>query len=134
MHKTLKEKLTSSGADLFFDQYVIEYSNCDDGWYYILNDLFLNLTAYLNQNLNIPQVFIYDVKQKFGILFINYTGGDPVVKKMIRFSERLSYQTCEVCGRDGELHSESGHSFGDMKTVCSKHRSFKNKEYKKIVY
>ena len=67
-----------------------------------------------------PQIL--SMKQKTGILMIDCEGGDNLVKEIIDFTERLSYNTCEICGKEGKLYaSDKWAKWSNYKTLCKHH-------------
>lgn len=52
---------------------------------------------------------ILQVKQKLGALRIYYRGGDDQIEAEIDRAIGQARHICEICGRSGELHSDSGY-------------------------
>ncbi len=98
----------------------IGYFNFDDGWLPIIKDL-LEAIEIIHKKKNIEQTNILKVEKKYGILYIEYSGGNSNISNLVRFAERLSYTSCEKCGRKGFLHSTTGTGLGDLYTMCDKH-------------
>jgi hypothetical protein len=101
--------------------------DCGDGWFNILNQLMGNIQHYVdwnNQNFEkgykqykqVPQVTLDQVKEKFGTLRFYYTGGDEVIRGMVRMAESMSSVTCETCGVPGKLRGSHW-----MYTACDSH-------------
>lgn len=67
-----------------------------DGWLPILKDLIEDLIK-LGWNKQICQI-----KEKFGGLRFYINEGSEEIYNRIIEAERLSYKTCEVCGKPGE--------------------------------
>jgi len=97
---------------------------CGDGWYDLINQLCSSIQRYIDQNqhLNIPQVTVEQVKEKYGTLRFYTHGGDQLTDGMIWFAENLSSKTCEVCGNKGELINDSGWYV----TLCKEHQKERN--------
>jgi hypothetical protein len=100
---------------------------CGDGWFNILNQLMGNIQHHIdwnNQNFekgytqykSVPQVTLDQVKEKFGTLRFYYTGGDDVIRGMVRMAESMSGVTCETCGSPGQLRGRHW-----MYTACDTH-------------
>lgn len=93
---TIREELTARIIDPF--EKVIE---CEEGWDGLLYDLHDKLVA-IDPNYTIAQV-----KEKHGGLRFYYNASDPGVDKVIRsvvdFYEKMSYNVCEKTGRPGHL-------------------------------
>jgi len=95
---------------------VTEHKNyVGEGWHPLLDQLHEELAA-LDPHYQVRQV-----KEKFGGLRV-YLDIDPdtwsQVSVIIRKYEKLSYQTCEVCGKPGK---PSDPSMGWVKTECPEH-------------
>jgi hypothetical protein len=71
---------------------------CGDGWYTILDILMKNMLNH-KENYN-PQmeINVTQIKEKLGRLTFYYTGGDDIIKGMVRLAGSLSYNICEECG------------------------------------
>jgi hypothetical protein len=50
-----------------------------------------------------PEVYVAQIKDKFGGLRFYYDGGDEIVDGMVRFAEYLCSKTCEETGAEGNL-------------------------------
>ncbi len=59
---------------------------------------------------------IAEVKEKFAGLRVYCHYEDDYVEGLVRFSEAISYKTCEHCGSPGKREKPSGYY---IKTVCS---------------
>ena len=82
------------------------------GWKGIINELWDKLEKY--------DVFIIDIKEKWGELRIHYDfqGNDKEaqeVERIVNDAIERSSQTCEVCGAAGELTKTRS---GWLKTLC----------------
>lgn len=94
---------------------------CKDGWFSILNHFGLIANFHLrkkNENAFLPKI-----REKFGILIIEYESIDDSMWGFINHAQRLSYYTCEICGNSGKLYSSTKqkNSFAKLKTFCNKH-------------
>lgn len=87
-----------------------------EGWYQLIHDLIAELIE-TDWDRDIHQV-----KEKFGGLCFYIGSGSDEVHDIIRKYGELSYETCEVCGEEGELRKDCGWG-GRMwyKTMCDKH-------------
>jgi len=101
----------------------------DDGWYNLIRNLCAEIQAYVDHS-GIKQVEASQVKEKFGGLRFYTDGGDKKVYELIRFAENLSYKTCEICEKKGELLTRGGHEYGWRKTLCDE--CAKQEGYSKI--
>jgi hypothetical protein len=116
------EKLYKNFPELLSDPNIIEI---DDGWYIIVEDMLSAIKIYQEMNLGksslIPTLFT-KIKAKQGWLEIEYSGGDEVVAEIVKFCRILSFKTCEVCGKIGQLYcSEKWMHWSNKKTLCTDH-------------
>ena len=81
------------------------------GWYPIVKDLIEDLIK-LGWDKQVIQV-----KEKFGGLRFYISEGSDEIYKRIADAERLSYETCEICGNTGEMRKD----IGWIRTLCNKH-------------
>jgi hypothetical protein len=91
---------------------------CRDGWFDLIDQLCDSIQRYIDQNprLNVPQVVVEQVKEKFGTLRFYVSGGDDLTRGMIWFAESMSGRICETCGKFGKRR---GH--GWIYTACDEH-------------
>lgn len=81
------------------------------GWYPLIKDLIIDLIE-LGWDKEVCQV-----KEKFGGLRFYINDATDKVHNRIRDAENLSYETCETCGKEGELRIDIGwHT-----TFCNEH-------------
>jgi hypothetical protein len=78
------------------------YFECDDGWFDLLETLFIEIEAYCSQT---EQVYpkAAQIKEKFGLLRIYLDGADSTVNRMTWLTEHMSGRICEQCGNKGKL-------------------------------
>ena len=100
-----------------------------EGWAELINDLCKSTQIYAKQE-NITSFTFTKFERKFGGLFVSYEVGDFIIDKIIRFSERISFNICEECGKRGYLHSSTGNEWGTIETLCSTHAI--RKLYKRV--
>ena len=94
---------------------------CEYGWQKIIEDFCAAIALVLN-NGDYKDFIIKQLRQKVGILTIDYDGGDDLIKEIVDFTERLSYNTCEVCGDSGELYAQAKWAKWSLyKTLCHEH-------------
>ena len=98
---------------------------CDVGLYNVIEEMLAAIKIYQDANLGkcdlIPTVFSF-IKIKYGGLDIEHFGGDEVVKEIINFTKRLSFKTCEICGKMGNLYcSTKWMHWSNKKTLCKDH-------------
>ena len=83
---------------------------CSDGWF----DLIYRLSKDLNEMEDLPEGFeIIQVKEKFGSLRVYPNYGNEKIYDRINQAEKEASETCEVCGKSGELREG-----GWMRTLC----------------
>ena len=82
---------------------------CEAGWYQLISDLTDELLS-LDPNMKILQI-----KEKFGGLryYISVEEYTPEIQLAISKAEAWSFQTCESCGRPGQLRNRNW-----MRTLC----------------
>ena len=85
------------------------------GWYPLIKDLINDLIK-LGWNKQVCQV-----KEKFGGLRFYINEGSEEIHNRISNAEKLSYETCELCGEKGELRTK----IRWFTTLCDEH--FKQK-------
>ena len=95
-----KPKITSCD---FFDVQV--------GWYPLIKNLIDELIT-LGWDKQVTQV-----KEKFGGLRFYINGGSDEMYNKITESEKLSHETCELCGKKGELRTK----IRWFTTLCDEH-------------
>ena len=66
----------------------------------------------------VPQVYVAQIKEKFGGLRFYYDGGDDVIDGMVRMAESWAARSCEKCGKPGEMRSG-----GWIRTLCDEHEA-----------
>ena len=88
-----------------------------NGWFSILEHLCVCLSMHSKQN-NLDFSFI-KIYNKFGTLVIDRRGDDSFSNMVVRYAERLSFRTCEQCGKRGHIHSSDGTQWGKIATLCS---------------
>lgn len=95
-----KPKITSCD---FFDVQV--------GWYPLIKNLIDELIT-LGWDKQVTQV-----KEKFGGLRFYINGGSDEIYDKITEAEKLSHETCELCGKKGELRTK----IRWFTTLCDEH-------------
>jgi hypothetical protein len=78
------------------------------GWSKILDGLY---------DIKPRNVFVAQVKEKFGGLRFYIFGGDDEFHEAVRLAEKESYHVCEICGDPGKLRED----LGWILTLCDKH-------------
>jgi hypothetical protein len=107
-------------TQILLDKYPKLFSNkqffgfeCGDGWYDILDHL---CGALLTYTYGDEEIYVDQVKEKFGRLRFYLSKEDDVMHGMISMAEHMSGHTCEICGERGELRTGSW-----LVTLCDMH-------------
>ena len=112
MSPDLTQKLLDKYPKLFSNQHFWGFE-CGDGWYDILDHLCGAITEY---TYNSDEVYVDQVKEKFGKLRFYLSREDDVMHGMVSMAEYMSGQICETCGERGETRGGSW-----MVTLCDLH-------------
>lgn len=126
MSPELDRKLVAKYPELYRDRYKSMKQtamcwgfDCGDGWFGIIDQLSADITNYcIAHNCDIP--IATQVKEKFGGLrfYLGSIHKDCFdnIYNMIDEAEKLSYKTCETCGKAGILRGGSW-----LQTLCDEH-------------
>lgn len=87
---------------------------CGPGWSKIIDPLI--------QRCKEEGVHITQIKEKFGGLRFYVAGASDSLYEAIDAAEKLSYKTCEECGKEGHLRSG-----GWIRTLCDEHAGGREK-------
>lgn len=103
-NKSLKESLMGFGFE------------CGDGWFDLIYDLSTKLERcieiYIQENpKDHPRAV--QVKEKFGGLRFYMTSETSEMSNLINEAENKSYETCEICGKEGKPNEK-----GWVTTLC----------------
>lgn len=89
-----------------------------EGWMHLVE----SLCAVINNHIehSVPQeineeLFVAQVKEKFGGLRFYMNASTPYISGVIDFAEAMSYGICEECGKPGTRRNS-----GWVKTLCDK--------------
>jgi hypothetical protein len=117
MSPELTKKLLDKYPTLYNQQHFWGFE-CGDGWYNIIDHLSSAITTYTNPKSDFPvfDIFVSQVKEKFGGLRFYADNTDKVIDGMIWLAEHMSENTCETCGNRGEMRGGSW-----LVTLCDKH-------------
>jgi len=92
------------------------YFECQDGWYQLLRIVISELARFNKEQDEENRCYPVQIKEKYGTLRIYLTEEPETMEVLIETIEKLSGQTCEVCGEPGKLYSTGWHV-----TRCSEH-------------
>jgi hypothetical protein len=112
MNPDLTQKLLDKYPKLFSNQQFWGFE-CGDGWYDILDHL---CGAIKEHTYDADEVYVDQVKEKFGKLRFYLSKEDEVMLGMVTLAEYMSGHICEICGERGELRTGSW-----LVTLCDKH-------------
>ena len=92
------------------------------GWWPIIESLCANIQSHIDwkikQSVDIAQVEVEQIKEKFGGLRFYYSGGDDEISGMVRMAEAWADVACEECGAAGKRR------FGGwIRTLCDAHEA-----------
>lgn len=77
--------------------------DCEDGWFNLLNNMLEEIS-----NLEVKDFYFTQIKEKFGTLRVYSENFTNEIDTIIDKYEKVSENTCEVCGELGELISNKG--------------------------
>ena len=112
MSPDLTQKLLDKYPKLFSNQHFWGFE-CGDGWYDILDHL---CGALLTYTYGDEEIYVDQIKEKFGRLRFYLSKEDDVMHGMVSMAEHMSGQICETCGNRGETRGGSW-----MVTLCDLH-------------
>ena len=112
MNPDLTQKLLDKYPKLFSNKQFWGFE-CGDGWYDILDYL---CGALLTYTYGDEEIYVDQVKEKFGRLRFYLSKEDDVMHGMVSMAEHMSGQICETCGNRGETRGGSW-----MVTLCDMH-------------
>jgi hypothetical protein len=112
MNPDLTQKLLDKYPKLFSNQQFWGFE-CGDGWYDIIDHLCGAITQYTHDP---DEVYVDQVKEKFGRLRFYLSREDDVIHGMVSMAEYMSAHTCETCGERGQLRTGSW-----LVTLCDMH-------------
>ena len=112
MNPDLTQKLLDKYPKLFSNQQFWGFE-CGDGWYDIIDHLCGAITEYTHDP---DEVYVDQIKEKFGRLRFYLSREDDVMHGMITLAEYMSGHICETCGERGKTRGGSW-----MVTLCDEH-------------
>jgi hypothetical protein len=112
MNPDLTQKLLDKYPKLFSNQHFWGFE-CGDGWYDILDHLCGAIKEYTYDG---DEVYVDQIKEKFGKLRFYLSREDDVMHGMVTLAEYMSAHTCEICGERGKTRDGSWYV-----TLCDMH-------------
>jgi hypothetical protein len=112
MNPYLTQILLDKYPKLFSNQHFWGFE-CGDGWYDILDHL---CGAIKEHTYDGDDLYVDQVKEKFGRLRFYLSREDDVIHGMVTLAEYMSGQICETCGERGQLRTGSW-----LVTLCDMH-------------
>ena len=126
MNNSLQKILNKDFPNLFTERnlskklYGIRHCECNDGWYDVIREACEDLTK-----LNIPQLYLQTVKEKFGGLRIYTSISSEIIWAITERAQEESFKTCEDCGSRNEVALSKG---GWIRSLCSKCQEARDKK------
>lgn len=111
------EKLIVKYPHLFKE---LKYIECSEGWDKIIDELCSLIERHILHDVPADikdQIFVLQIKEKFGGLRFYMSDSTPYIDGAIRLAENLSYLTCENCGLPSTKNSQSK---GWIRSLCKK--------------
>jgi hypothetical protein len=112
MKPELEQQLIDKYPKLFSNKQFWGFE-CGDGWYDLLDYLCGSISRYKH---DAEDLYVDQVKEKFGTLRFYLSREDDVLHGMISMAEHMSGYICESCGKRGELRNS-----GWLYTACDEH-------------
>lgn len=113
--------LTKEFSRLLADDLII---NCGMGWLKLIKDLLSAIDLLVpEEDLGNGKDFkITKIHKKYGVLMIEAENQTEIIKTLIDFCQRMSYNTCEICGDLGKLYCSSKWLYwSEYRTLCKDH-------------
>lgn len=106
------------------------------GWWPIIESLCANIQSHIDwkqeqkdqyqRGEGCSQVYVEQIKEKFGTLRFYYDGGDETTAGMVRMAEAWADHSCETCGAPGTRRNG-----GWIRTLCDVHEAEHMEQIKK---
>ena len=112
MSPELQKELVEKYPKLFSNEQFWGFE-CGDGWFDLLDYL---CGALLTYTYGDEEIYVDQVKEKFGRLRFYLSKEDDVMHGMVSMAEYMSGQICETCGERGKTRGGSW-----FVTLCDKH-------------
>jgi hypothetical protein len=107
MNSELQDKLISKYPHQFKG---LDYIECDDGWYDLLDKLCYLVQNELSRRISLKEPLEYfcwiQIKEKFGGLRAYAGGSNDYIHGLIAMAESMSYSICEYTGEKGKLRKQ----------------------------
>ena len=95
---------------------------CGDGWAKLLEPI----AQYLEEkNKNLPNIYVAQIKEKFGGLRFYVHGADDNLTNLINHASNESLRVCEMCGEQGTPTKIRDW----ISTLCKRHAVDKEKKF-----
>jgi hypothetical protein len=110
MNPELSGKLISKYPEQFSNYQYVDYIECGDGWYDLLDRLCYAIQSHINYRKKTEeplQNFQWsEIKEKFGGLRAYFYGADSYINGLVAMAESMSYSICEISGEKGKLRKQ----------------------------
>jgi hypothetical protein len=107
MNPELQDKLIQKYPHQFKG---LNYIECDDGWYDLLDKLCYLVQNELSRRISLKEPLEYfcwiQIKEKFGGLRAYAYGSNDYIHGLIAMAESMSYSICEYTGEKGKLRKQ----------------------------
>lgn len=107
MNTELQDKLIQKYPHQFKG---LNYIECDDGWYDLLDKLCYLVQNELSRRIALKEPLEYfcwiQIKEKFGGLRAYAGGSNDYIQGLIAMAESMSYNICEHSGEKGKLRKQ----------------------------
>jgi hypothetical protein len=90
--------------------------NVRDGWLIHIDSMLSSLQSVAKERY-IEELNVLDISQKHGTLSVRLSVHSDYLQEVITSTSSLCFNTCEICGQDGELVMIKG----SFQTVCEDH-------------
>lgn len=98
---------------------------CELGWIDIIDQMCSTIQVYLDNHIDgVDLEFEFEkIEETFGVLETSVRGGDEITEIIVKSCRKISYVTCEFCGKQqSELYCSSKHKqWSYYKTLCLEH-------------
>ena len=109
-------KLFPGGRKVDPKQSLMNYGICvNEGWYDLVDKLCSDIQKIVDKTPELEQIQVIQVKEKFGGLRFYIRHGAQSISNLIHKAEAESFETCEDCGKKGNIIKTER---GWLRTLC----------------
>jgi len=110
------ERFNLMDMDLSVPSDLITICRCGSGWLALIVACFIKIQEHCREN-GIEELYINDIKEKFGHLSIYLSSYDDEIEEIIEEYSKIASVTCEKCGDEGKLRTD----LPWIQTLCGQH-------------